>query len=75
MRLVALSIVILAGALMAGAGVIADALPAARQHNSLEACGLVVVGIAILLFVIEWWPMPSRPKITVDRLETAASAA
>lgn len=58
MRLIALSIVILAGSLMAAAGAIADALPGARQYSQLPLFGLLLVGAAGVMFVIEWWPTP-----------------
>jgi hypothetical protein len=60
MRLIALSIVILAGAVMASAGVIADALPNARQFSQLPVCGLLLVGAGCVLFAIEWWSGRSR---------------
>jgi hypothetical protein len=75
MRLIALSIVILAGAVMASAGVIADALPAMRQYNSLEICGLALVAIASLLFIVEWWPVPSSVKSAGVPLASKARAA
>jgi hypothetical protein len=55
MRLIALSIVILAGAVMASAGVIAEALPGARRYNYLDVYGLLLVGFACILLVAEWW--------------------
>ncbi len=62
MRLIALSIVILAGAVMASAGAIADALPSARQYSQLPVYGLVLVGAASILFAIEWWSGLSRKR-------------
>jgi hypothetical protein len=55
MRLIALSIVVLSGALMAGAGVLAEALPDARRYNSLELFGLLLCAFGCVLLVVEWW--------------------
>jgi hypothetical protein len=63
MRLIALSIVILAGALMAAAGTIADALPNTRQYSQLPLFGLLLVGVAGVMFVIEWWPTPVEKHV------------
>ena len=66
MRLISLSIIILAGAIMASAGTVADALPAARQYSQLPICGLLLVGIAGVMFVVEWWPAPARRAASHD---------
>jgi hypothetical protein len=63
MRMIALSIVILAGTIMASAGVIANALPSVRYYNDLPLPGLLLAGIATIMLIIEWWPMP-RPITT-----------
>jgi hypothetical protein len=55
MRLIAISIVILAGAVMASAGVIANTVPA-------TIFGVALMGIASLLFIVEWWPVPSQAR-------------
>ena len=54
MRLMAISIVISSGAFGAGLGVIAESLPDARYRNELDTMGMVVAGIGLVLFVIEW---------------------
>ena len=55
MRLIALSIIVLAGALMAGAGVIAENLPNTHWRNELDVFGLLLIGFACLLFTVEWF--------------------
>lgn len=56
MRLIAISIVIMAGTLCAGIGTIARSMPDARVDNSLDKCGLIILGIGIVVFLLEWWP-------------------
>jgi hypothetical protein len=45
---------------MASAGVIAEALPSARQYNNLDVYGLLLAGFACILLVVEWGL--GRPK-------------
>jgi len=60
MRLIAISIVVFAGSVMAAAGTIAESMPDTKRYNSVDEWGLVVVGVGILLLVIELSPW--RPK-------------
>jgi hypothetical protein len=53
MRLLAISVMILAGTLGAGIGVIAESLPGARYRNNLDTCGMWLAGIGLVLFVTE----------------------
>jgi energy-converting hydrogenase Eha subunit E len=53
MRLIAISIVVLAGAIMAVGGTIAEAMPGVKQYNIVDGCGLAVVAIGVLLFIGE----------------------
>jgi len=62
MRLLAISIVVLAGALAAGVGVMAESLPSARRFNSLDDFGMIVAGIGLVVFGIEWWTTRSSEK-------------
>lgn len=62
MRLLAISIVVLAGALAAGIGVIAESLPSARRVNDLDDCGMIVAGFGLVVFGIEWWTTRSSEK-------------
>ena len=67
MRLLAISVVILAGAVAAGAGVVAEAyyeaadaaFPRTGFHGhfetSLDAFGMWLAGIGLVLFIVEWW--------------------
>jgi len=71
--MIALSIVILAGAVMASAGVIADALPSTRQYSQLPIYGLLLAGAASVLFAIEWWSGHSRNARTVSDTPLPAS--
>jgi len=54
MRLIACSIVVLTGGLMASLGKLAESFN----------WGMIVLGIGLVLFVIEWWPMPPEKKRT-----------
>ena len=54
MRLLAVSVVVLAGVVMAAAGVVAENLPSTRTRNNLEEFGLALTGLACVLFVLEW---------------------
>lgn len=53
MRSIAFSIVILAGAIMAAAGTIAEALPGVRRVNDLDTYGLLVVVAGFVFLVID----------------------
>lgn len=55
MRLLAISVIVIAGALAACTGVIAESLPSARRINALDDYGMVVAGIGLVLFAVEWW--------------------
>jgi len=56
MRLIALSIVIFSGACMASVAYIVNALPNARQYSGeLSTCGMLLIGGASILFVVEWF--------------------
>jgi hypothetical protein len=68
MRLIAISIVILAGAVLASAGVMANTVLA-------TICGVGLMGIASLLFIVEWWPVPSSVKSAGVPLASKARAA
>jgi membrane-bound ClpP family serine protease len=49
---VGLSMLVLAGAILASAGIIAEALPGVQQFNQLDIWGLVLAGLSLVLFVI-----------------------
>ena len=53
MRLTSLSIVVLAGAVMASAGAIAENLSSTRRINYLDVHGLLLVWLAFILLVVE----------------------
>jgi hypothetical protein len=53
MRLIAISIFVLSGAIMASAGTIAESLPGAKRVSIVDGCGLAVVAIGGLLFIVE----------------------
>ena len=73
MRLLAISVVILAGCLMAGIGEVANNLPNAPSRNDLSTFGLVLSGAAVILFVIEWFNGLTRSART-ERLPLHATA-
>lgn len=71
MRHIALSIVVLAGAIMAAAGTIAEASPDARRYNNLDTIGLFVVGIALAYLTFDLWMSTSyadAPETSSKRL-------
>ena len=54
MRPISLSIIVMAGALMASVGAIAEALPGTRISNNLQAWGIVLIAFSMALYVIDW---------------------
>jgi hypothetical protein len=62
MRLIGLSILVLSGALMASAGTIANSLPGVARYNDLPLYGLLLAGVATVMFIIEWWPISNAPS-------------
>jgi len=66
MRLIAISIIVFAGSIMAAAGTLAESMPDAKRYSIVDECGLAVVAIGILLFIGKLSPW--RPKGLV-RLE------
>ena len=54
MRLIAISIVIPAGVLCAGIGTVARNMPSARVDNSLDTWGMIIIGIGLVVFLLEW---------------------
>jgi hypothetical protein len=59
MRPIAISIVVLAGAIMAAAGTVAEALPNAKRFSIVDEWGLGVVAVGSLLLIAEllnWRP-------------------
>jgi len=53
MRLIAIGVVVLSGAIMAAGGAIAESLPGAKHFNIVDESGLTVVAIGVLLFIAE----------------------
>ena len=64
MRLIAISIIVIAGSIMAAAGTLAESMPEAKRFSVVDEWGLVVVVIGIILFVVEL--LPWRPKALVS---------
>jgi len=60
MRLIAISIIVFAGSVMAAAGTLAESMPDAKRYSIVDECGLAVVAIGILLFIGKLSPW--RPK-------------
>ena len=58
--MIAISLVVIAGALMAAAGTLAEAMPDARRYSVVDGWGLAVVAVGIVLFVLELAPW--KPK-------------
>jgi hypothetical protein len=59
MRPIAISIVVFAGAVMAAAGTLAEAMPDAKRYNIVDGFGIGVVVVGGLLLVAElfnWYP-------------------
>lgn len=74
MRLIAISIIVFAGFLMAAAGTLAESMPDAKRYSIVDECGLAVVAVGILLFVGELSPW--RPKRLVgERGETGGASS
>lgn len=71
MRPIALSIVVLAGAIMAAAGTIAESLPDARRYNNTDTIGLLIVGAALAFLVFDLWMSTSY----VDAPESSPNRA
>jgi ABC-type enterobactin transport system permease subunit len=58
MRLIAISVVVLAGAVMAAAGTIAEAMPPdAKRYCVVDEWGLFLVAGGLLLFAADLWHM------------------
>jgi hypothetical protein len=62
------SLVILAGAIMAAAGVIAESLSEAGRYNQLDVFGLLVVGVGLALLMVDL-----RKAWSADARERSAS--
>ncbi|TWT85457.1 hypothetical protein Pla123a_02640 [Posidoniimonas polymericola] len=60
MRLIAISIVVLAGVLGSAVGVVAQAFSPRGLGNDLDVFGAVLAAGAAVLFLLEWWA--SRPE-------------
>ena len=60
MRLIAISVVVIAGAVMAAAGTLAESMPDARRYSVVDGWGLAVVAVGMLLFIVELAPW--KPK-------------
>jgi hypothetical protein len=55
MRFIAISVVVMAGAVMAAAGTLAEAMPDARRYSDVDEWGLAVIAGGLLLLVRELW--------------------
>ena len=75
MRLIALSIVIMAGAIMASAGAIADGMPNTHVYSQLPTFGVLLVVGASALFVIEWWAGLKRVALANTKAVTPSASA
>ena len=62
MRMIAISIAIMAGAVMAGAGAIAEGSPNSRRLTDVDEIGMTLAGLSFLLLVIEFIKGFSRPS-------------
>ena len=62
MRLIAISIVVFAGALMAAIGTLAESMLSARRFSIVDEWGLAVVAVGILLLVFELSPWKPRSR-------------
>ncbi len=51
MKLIAISLIVLAGAIMAAAGTLAESMPDVKRWSIVDECGLAVVAVGIVLFV------------------------
>jgi TRAP-type C4-dicarboxylate transport system permease large subunit len=73
MKLIAISILVLAGAIMAAAGTIAESMPDAKRFSVVDEWGIGVVVIGGLLLITElfqWRPFSasstSTSRVTAD---------
>ncbi len=53
MKFIAISLIVLAGAIMAAAGTLAESMPAVKRWSIVDDCGLGVVAVGIVLFVMQ----------------------
>ncbi len=74
MRLIALSIIVFAGSVMAAAGTLAESVPDARRYSIVDECGLAVVAVGILLFVGELSPWRPKGLVGVEGETVGASS-
>ncbi len=54
MRMIGISIAMMAGAIMAAAGAIAEGLPNSRRLTDVDEVGMIVAGLSFALLVIEF---------------------
>ena len=54
MRMIAISIAIMAGGVMAGAGAIAEGGPNTRRFTDVDEIGMALAGLSFALLVIEF---------------------
>jgi hypothetical protein len=59
MRLVGIAIIVLAGAVMAAGGEMAESLPEVKRSSSVDDFGLLVAAAGILLFGAELFQWPA----------------
>jgi ABC-type branched-subunit amino acid transport system permease subunit len=55
MRPISLSMIVMAGALMASVGAVAESFPASRFRNDLQAWGIALIVFSMVLYVIDMW--------------------
>ncbi len=62
MRMIAISIAMMAGAVMAAAGAIAEGMPNSRRLTDVDEVGMVIAGLSFALLVIEFVRGLSRAR-------------
>ena len=68
MRALAVSVVVLAGAVMAVGGAIAEALPSSGRLSYVDETGLVIAAVGVVMLILEMLATASRES---DRAESA----
>ena len=74
MRLIAFSIIVFTGSVMAAAGTLAESMPEAKRYSVVDEWGLAVVVAGILLFVVELISMKPKPFVSMGLEAVGASS-
>ncbi len=62
MRMIAISIAMMAGAVMAAAGAIAEGVPKIHRLTQIDQLGMIIAGLSFVLLVIEFVRGLSRTR-------------